>query len=145
MTTRDVFERRRLKVLNVPEPKQSAESEYVLEDEALEPRTRGPVDAVDLREQAVSALRTIRDPEIPLNVYDLGLIYDLQSDEAGNIRVAMTLTSPGCPVAGVLVGQVHERLRRLPGASRVRTELVWEPPWSKDRLDDAARLALDLL
>ena len=145
MTTRDVFDRRRLKVLNVPLPKQATESEYVLDDQALEPSTGGPVDAAQLREQAVSALRTIRDPEIPLNVYDLGLIYELQSDAAGNIRVAMTLTSPGCPVAGVLVGQVHERLRRVPGALRVRTELVWEPPWSKDRLDDAARLALDLL
>ena len=145
MTTRDVFERRRLKVLNVPVPKQAAESEYVLDDEALEPPSGGLVDAAHLREHAVIALRTIRDPEIPLNVYDLGLIYDLQADDAGNIHVAMTLTSPGCPVAGVLVGQVHERLRRIPGASRVRTELVWEPPWSKDRLDDAARLALDLL
>ena len=144
MTMRDVFERRRLKVLNVPAPKQSAASEYVLDDEALEPHPEGVVDAAHLREQSVSALRTIRDPEIPLNIYDLGLIYDLQTDESGNIRVEMTLTSPGCPVAGVLVGQVHERLRRVSGASRVRTELVWEPPWSKDRLDDAARLALDL-
>jgi FeS assembly SUF system protein len=140
---RDVFERKRLKVLNAQPPKQPSASEYVLEDDALSPAS-SPVDESRLREQAISALRTIRDPEIPLNIYDLGLIYDLQTDATGAIRVAMTLTSPGCPVAGVLVGQVHDRLRRLPGATRVRTELVWDPPWSKDRLDDAARLALDL-
>ncbi len=90
-------------------------------------------------------LRTISDPEIPLNIYDLGLIYELDTDNSGDIRVAMTLTSPGCPVAGVLVRQVHDTLRRLPGAKNVRTELIWEPAWSKDRLTDAARLALDLL
>jgi FeS assembly SUF system protein len=140
---RDVFDRKRLKVLNVQPPKQAAASEYVLEDEALNPAAAA-VDPARLRDEAVRALRTIKDPEIPLNIYDLGLIYDLSADEAGSLRVAMTLTSPGCPVAGVLVGQVHEQLRRLPGATRVRTELVWDPPWSKDRLDDAARLALDL-
>lgn len=143
MIARDVFERKRLKVLNVQPPKQPSASEYVLEDDALGP-ANPPVDESKLRELAVSALRTIKDPEIPLNIYDLGLIYDLQTDETGAIRVAMTLTSPGCPVAGVLVGQVHDGLRRVPGATRVRTELVWDPPWSKDRLDDAARLALDL-
>lgn len=143
MIARDVFERKRLKVLNAQSPKQPSASEYVLEDDALSPGTT-PVDESLLRQQAISALRTIKDPEIPLNIYDLGLIYDLQTDSSGVIRVAMTLTSPGCPVAGVLVGQVHDRLRRLAGATRVRTELVWDPPWSKDRLDDAARLALDL-
>lgn len=143
MAPLDVFERKHLKVLNVQPPKQPSASEYVLEDDGLEPLDAS-VDAGRLREQAIGALRTIKDPEIPLNVYDLGLIYDLQTNETGSIRVAMTLTSPGCPVAGVLVNQVHERLRRVSGATRVRTELVWDPPWTKDRLDEAARLALDL-
>ncbi len=144
MISRDVFERRRLKVLNVTGPNTGSASDYVLEDPAL---TNSDVilDAPQLRDASVATLRTISDPEIPLNIYDLGLIYALDTDAAGSVRVAMTLTSPGCPVAGVLVRQVHDSLRRIPGVKHVRTELVWEPPWSKDRLTDAARLALDLL
>jgi FeS assembly SUF system protein len=121
-----------------------AASDYILEDAALSDAT-GTLGADELRRAAILMLRTISDPEIPLNIYDLGLIYDLDTDDSGNVRVAMTLTSPGCPVAGVLVKQVHDSLRRVPGTSTVRTELVWEPPWSKDRLTEAARLALDLL
>ena len=144
MTSRDVFERRRLKVLNVVGPSQPSTSEYILEDAGLAPAT-SVLDANALREAAIASLRTIKDPEIPLNIYDLGLIYGLDTDETGHIAVAMTLTSPGCPVAGVLVKQVHDNMRRLIGAKAVRTELVWDPPWSKDRLSEAARLALDLL
>jgi FeS assembly SUF system protein len=143
--TRDIFERKRLKVLNAQPPKTLVTSDYVLEDAALAGDSQLPVDVGNLRQRAIDALKTVKDPEIPLNIYDLGLIYRLQTDSEGSIEVAMTLTSPGCPVAGVLVGQVHDRLRRVPGATRVRTELVWDPPWSKDRLDDAARLALGLL
>jgi len=142
--SRDLFERHRLKVLNVAGPSGTSESDYVLEDPALT-ESAEMLDADTLRNAAIRSLRTISDPEIPLNIYDLGLIYGLDTNDAGNIRVAMTLTSPGCPVAGVLVRQVHDSLRRLPGAKSVRTELIWEPPWSKDRLTDAARLALDLL
>ena len=144
MITSDIFERKRLKVLNAQATTSPAASEYVLEDAALTGDPQLSVDADSLRERSIDTLRTIKDPEIPLNIYDLGLIYRLETDSEGNIEVAMTLTSPGCPVAGVLVGQVHDRLRRVPGATRVRTELVWDPPWSKDRLDDAARLALGL-
>lgn len=144
MISRDVFERRRLKVLNIAGPNTGAASDYVLEDPALT-NSGMTLDATALRDASVATLRTISDPEIPLNIYDLGLIYTLDTDDAGSVRVAMTLTSPGCPVAGVLVRQVHDCLRRTPGVKHVRTELVWEPPWSKDRLTDAARLALDLL
>ncbi len=144
MIPRDLFERRRLKVLNVSGPSQPAASDYILEDAGLEP-TAEPLDCGAVREQAIASLRTIKDPEIPLNIYDLGLIYELDVGESGHIEVAMTLTSPGCPVAGVLVRQVHDALRRVVGVSSVRTQLVWDPPWTKDRLTDAARLALDLL
>ena len=144
MISRDLFERRRLKVLNVDGPSQPTSSDYILEDEALCPKN-GDIDVGVVRESAITILRTIKDPEIPLNIYDLGLIYGLDVDEKGRVEVAMTLTSPGCPVAGVLVRQVHDAVRRVPGVSSVRTQLVWEPPWSKDRLSDAARLALDLL
>ena len=131
-------------MLNVSGTEQPSASDYVLEDTGLNPAVE-PVEVGALREGAVAILRTIKDPEIPLNIYDLGLIYMLELDEAGRAEVSMTLTSPGCPVAGVLVRQVHDALRRLAGASSVRTQLVWEPPWTKDRLSDAARLALDLL
>ena len=144
MLSRDLFERHRLKVLNITGPSEGSASDYIMEDSALS-NDSGTLDAESLRSAAISTLRTISDPEIPLNIYDLGLVYELDTDNSGNIRVAMTLTSPGCPVAGVLVRQVHDSLRRLSGARSVRTELVWEPPWSKDRLTEAARLALDLL
>ena len=144
MISRDLFERRRLKVLNVDGPSQATTSDYVLEDEAVSPKN-GAIDVGVVQESAITVLRTIKDPEIPLNIYDLGLIYELVVDETGRVDVSMTLTSPGCPVAGVLVRQVHDAVRRVPGVSSVRTQLVWEPPWSKDRLSDAARLALDLL
>ena len=144
MISRDLFERRRLKVLNVDGPSQPTTSDYVLEDEAVSPKN-GAIDVGVVQESAITVLRTIKDPEIPLNIYDLGLIYELVVDETGRVDVSMTLTSPGCPVAGVLVRQVHDAVRRVPGVSSVRTQLVWEPPWSKDRLSDAARLALDLL
>jgi len=144
--SRDLFERRRLKVLNVdgPSQPQPTTSDYILEDEAVSPKN-GAIDVGIVQESAITVLRTIKDPEIPLNIYDLGLIYELVVDETGRVDVSMTLTSPGCPVAGVLVRQVHDAVRRVPGVSSVRTRLVWEPPWSKDRLSDAARLALDLL
>ncbi len=144
MISRDLFERHRLKVLNVVGPSGTSESDYILEDPALT-ESAEMLDADTLRNAAITSLRTISDPEIPLNIYDLGLIYNLDTNDTGNIRVAMTLTSPGCPVAGVLVRQVHDSMRRLPGAKSVRTELIWDPPWSKDRLTEAARLALDLL
>ena len=144
MISRDLFERRRLKVLNVDGPSQATTSDYVLEDEAVSPKN-GAIDVGVVQESAITVLRTIKDPEIPLNIYDLGLIYELVVDETGRVDVSMTLTSPGCPVAGVLVRQVHDAVRRVPGVSLVRTQLVWEPPWNKDRLSDAARLALDLL
>jgi metal-sulfur cluster biosynthetic enzyme len=125
-------------------PSQQSAAEYVLDEPGLNP-TEATVDAEALRDAAICTLRTIKDPEIPLNIYDLGLIYSLDTDANGRVVVAMSLTSPGCPVAGVLVKQVHDNLRRLNGASTVRTQLIWDPPWSKDRLSEAARLALDLL
>lgn len=144
MSTRDIFQRRRLPVLNVVAQSEPSASEYVLQDPGFRAADSSGSSPEQLRDEAIRALRTVKDPEIPLNIYDLGLIYALELDDTRGLRVAMTLTSPGCPVAGVLVGQVHDKLRHIPGVQNVRTELVWDPPWSKDRLDDAARLALDL-
>ena len=97
-----------------------------------------------LRERIVEALKTVRDPEIPVNIYDLGLIYDLDIDETGKVAIKMTLTAPGCPVAGILPMQVEQAVRGVEGVSDVTVELVWDPPWTQDRISDEAKLELGL-
>ena len=107
-----------------------------------------PATAVDpglLRDNVIAALRTIFDPEIPVNIYDLGLIYGLDIDAEGRVDIRMTLTAPACPVAGTFPATVEARLYEVPGVSEVRVELVWEPPWTMDRLSDAVRLELGLM
>jgi FeS assembly SUF system protein len=99
----------------------------------------------ELKPQIVAALRTIRDPELPLNIYDLGLIYALEVYDGGRVRILMTLTTPGCPVAQEFPATVESLLREVPGVSDVKVELVWDPPWSPDRLSEAHRLALGLV
>lgn len=96
------------------------------------------------REALIAALRSVYDPEIPVNIHDLGLIYDLQIEPSGKVEVRMTLTAPACPVAGTLPGQVAAVLRDVPGVSDANVELVWDPPWSRERLSDEAKVALDL-
>ena len=94
----------------------------------------------------IAALRTVYDPEIPVNIYDLGLIYALEVDEASNkVCIRMTLTAPGCPVAQTFPATVESAVMEASGASEVKVELVWDPPWSKDRMSEAARLELGLL
>ncbi len=98
-----------------------------------------------IRDNVIAALRTIYDPEIPVNIFDLGLIYALDIDAAGKVDVDMTLTAPACPVAGTFPDVVESRLREVPGVNEVRVKLVWDPPWSIDRLTDETRLELGLL
>ena len=98
-----------------------------------------------LYDQIVEALRSVYDPEIPVNIYDLGLIYRIQIDDENNVEIDMTLTAPGCPVAGEMPGWVAERILALPGVKTVDVRLVWEPPWGMDMLSDEARLELGLL
>lgn len=105
----------------------------------------GGKDTSLLRENVITALRTIYDPEIPVNIYDLGLIYTLDIDAAGKIDIRMTLTAPACPVAGTFPGEVEQRLYEVQGVSEVRVELVWDPPWSLDLLTDEVKLQLGLL
>ncbi len=102
-----------------------------------------PADA-PLEERVVAALRTIYDPEIPLNIHDLGLIYELKASPAGEVAIRMTLTSPNCPVAGSLVGEVQKKVAALPGVKEVKVDLVWEPPWDRSRLSEEAALILGL-
>lgn len=98
----------------------------------------------ELQRQVIAALRTVHDPELPVNIYDLGLIYQLDVTPAGAVAVRMTLTTPACPVARVLPGQVETKLKALPGVTDVKVELVWDPPWSRERLSPEARLQLGL-
>ena len=97
-----------------------------------------------LRERVIEAVRGVYDPEIPVNIFDLGLIYRLDVDAAGKVEIDMTLTAPGCPVAGILPGEVEEAARAVPGVSDAKVELVWEPPWSPDKMSEAARLELGM-
>jgi len=92
----------------------------------------------------VEAIRTVYDPEIPVNIYDLGLIYEINVDDQKNVRVVMTLTSPACPVAGVLPGQVEMAVREVPGVGDVEVELTWDPPFTLDRVSDEVKAMLGL-
>ncbi len=99
-----------------------------------------------LEGRVIAALRTVYDPEIPVNIYDLGLIYQLSVDEAsGKVGIRMTLTAPGCPVAQTFPGVVEGAVMEAGGVNEVEVELVWDPPWSRDQMSEAARLELGLL
>lgn len=106
--------------------------------------TAAAVQDAALTERVIAELRTIHDPEIPLNIHDLGLIYDISATTAGVVRIKMTLTTPNCPVAQTFPRRVESRLMTVDGVTRAHVELVWDPPWSPDRLSDAARLQLGL-
>jgi FeS assembly SUF system protein len=92
----------------------------------------------------IEALRTVFDPEIPVNIYELGLIYDLRIAADGRVGVDMTLTAPACPVAGQMPQQVADTIATVPGVGEVEVNLVWEPPWTKDRMSEEAKVALDM-
>lgn len=98
-----------------------------------------------LEEQVIQALREVYDPELPVNIYDLGLIYDLELDAtSGTVVIKMTLTAPGCPVAQTFPATVECALCKVPGIREARVELVWDPPWSRERMSEEARLLLDM-
>ncbi|MEL0142066.1 MAG: iron-sulfur cluster assembly protein [Alphaproteobacteria bacterium] len=99
----------------------------------------GPADPIVVED----ALKTVHDPEIPVNIYDLGLIYDVDRRQNGDVYITMSLTAPGCPVAGEMPGQVAAAVAAADGVGAVSVELVWSPPWTPERMSDDARLALD--
>ena len=96
-------------------------------------------------EQVINALKHVFDPEIPINIYDLGLIYELRIDDDYNIYIKMTLTTPNCPIAEEMPGMVYNEVRGVEGVKEVKVDLVFEPPWDKDMLSEAALLELGLL
>jgi len=97
-----------------------------------------------LRPQIIDAIRTVYDPEIPVNIYELGLIYDLDIDAKGNVAIRMTLTAPGCPVAGTMPQMVRDAVARVEGLNDIDVDLVWDPPWDKSRMSEAAQLELGM-
>jgi FeS assembly SUF system protein len=97
-----------------------------------------------IEQEVVEVLRTVYDPEIPINVYDLGLVYDIDVAEDGKVLVRMTLTSPGCPVAGSLVPEIESKVREVPGVTEATVQLVWDPPWDMEKMSAAAKLQLGL-
>ncbi len=99
---------------------------------------------VATEDQVIAALRTVHDPEIPVNIYDLGLIYDTTIHDDGTVEIDMSLTAPGCPVAGEMPGEVARAVAALPGAGEVTARLVWDPPWTPERMSEDARLALGM-
>ncbi|MGE3935776.1 MAG: SUF system Fe-S cluster assembly protein [Rhodospirillaceae bacterium] len=101
--------------------------------------------AAELEARVIEAVKTVFDPEIPVNIYELGLIYSLEVSQSGNVEVEMTLTTPACPVAGSLPGEVETRIREVEGVGEVTVQLVWDPPWSPDRMTEAAKLELGFL
>jgi FeS assembly SUF system protein len=99
---------------------------------------------LSLEAEIIEAMRTVYDPEIPVNIYDLGLIYDMQIAEGGIVKVKMTLTAPACPVAGEMPGMVARSIRTVEGVTECDVELVWEPPWNPDMMAESARLTLNM-
>ncbi|HTS31986.1 MAG TPA: SUF system Fe-S cluster assembly protein [Bryobacteraceae bacterium] len=97
-----------------------------------------------LKDQVIAAMRKVYDPEMPVNIYELGLIYGVEVSDAGEVAIRMTLTAPNCPVAGTLPADVERAVRAVPGVSGVKLELTFDPPWSKDRMSEAAKLALGI-
>ena len=98
----------------------------------------------DIKNKVIEEIKKIYDPEIPVNIYELGLIYKIDVDEKNNVRIDMTLTSPNCPVAESLPNQVKENIKQIEEVSDVDLKLVWEPPWNKDKMSEAAKLELNL-
>lgn len=99
----------------------------------------------EIEANAVEALKTCYDPEIPVNIHELGLIYSLDVSPEGNVSVKMTLTSPACPVAGSLPPEVEAKIRAIPGVGSVKVEVVWDPPWNPGMMSEAAKLQLGFL
>jgi FeS assembly SUF system protein len=95
--------------------------------------------------QVVEALRTCFDPEIPVNIYELGLIYDVKASSEGGVAIQMTLTSPHCPAVQSLPAEIEDKVRAVPGVTDVKIDLVWEPPWDPSKMSEAARLQLGMM
>jgi FeS assembly SUF system protein len=106
--------------------------------------TPDPLNTLKFKPQLVDAVSKVFDPEIPVNIYELGLVYDLDVDSASNVHVRMTLTAPACPAAQTIPVDVERRVREVPGVNDVKVSVVWDPPWTREKMSDTAKLALGM-
>ena len=123
-------------------PEDSAANEL---SQSLADITPDSARTAELQPQVVAALKTVFDPEIPVNIYELGLIYDVLVDADSRVGVRMTLTAPACPAAQSLPVEVRNKARSVPGVTDAKVEIVWDPPWTRERMSDMARLELGML
>ena len=111
--------------------------------DTLEPAGNEPAQET-IESRVIAELRNVYDPEIPVNIYDLGLIYTITISEANEVRIVMTLTAPGCPVAGEMPGWIEDAVMKVPGIKSARANLVFDPPWDSSKMSDEAKLALNM-
>ncbi|MCZ6914278.1 MAG: SUF system Fe-S cluster assembly protein [Rickettsia endosymbiont of Ixodes persulcatus] len=111
----------------------------------MPPSFPSKIDIENLKSDIINALKNVYDPEIPVNIYDLGLIYNINIDEQGNVKIEMTLTTPGCPVAQTFPSMVENVVNNVPGVTEANVELVWDPPWTTEKMSEAAKLQLNML
>jgi FeS assembly SUF system protein len=104
-----------------------------------------PLSALKFRPVIIEALSKVFDPEIPVNIYELGLVYDIDVDSAANVRIRMTLTAPACPAAQTIPLDVERQIKEIAGVKDVKVDIVWDPPWTRDRMSEAAKLQLGML
>ncbi len=107
--------------------------------------TSDPLKTLEIKPHVIDALSSVFDPEIPVNIYELGLVYDIIIDATGTVGIRMTLTAPACPAAQTLPAEVRRKIQQIPGVAGVKLDIVWDPPWDQERMSDAARLQLGLL
>ncbi len=107
--------------------------------------TLSPIEVSLIEQQVTDQMKTVYDPEIPVDIYELGLIYRVSCDDRGIVDIDMTLTAPGCPVAGTMPLEVEDKARQVAGVADVTVNLVWEPPWTMDNMSDEAKLELGLM
>ena len=126
---------------STPSPDDSPANEL---SQSIDDIAPDPVKMAEIRPQVLEVLGTVFDPEIPVNIYELGLIYDVLVDKDARVGIRMTLTAPACPAAQSLPLEVKQNAAAVPGVKDARVEIVWEPPWTKDRMSEAAKLQLGL-
>lgn len=118
--------------------------EQRIEEQKATERSEVTSSGNDLEQKVVEILKTCYDPEIPVNIYELGLVYGVTVEEGGRVGIEMTLTSPACPVAGSLPGEVENKVKTIEGVSEAKVDVVWDPPWTPDKMTEAARLQLGM-
>src|SRR5262245_26097158 len=127
-----------------PDPSAAAPAAGAASPDA-QPFEPDPLNSLKFRPQIIEQLSKVFDPEIPVNIYELGLVYDIDVDDDANAHVRMTLTAPACPAAQTIPVDVERRIREIPGIRDVKVEIVWDPPWTKDRMSEVAKLTLGML